>query len=81
MDDAAAAKTMASLIEGFSDNLADYTHYAMTMWAMAATFPELTMADLFTDDGAKALTRSSTTSASTPPPTPSPSISARTSGR
>jgi pimeloyl-ACP methyl ester carboxylesterase len=55
MDDATAAKTMTSLIEGFSDNLADYTHYAMTMWAMAATFPELKMADLFTDEGAKAL--------------------------
>jgi pimeloyl-ACP methyl ester carboxylesterase len=55
MDDATAANTMTSLIEGFSDNLADYTHYAMTMWAMAATFPGLKMADLFTDDGAKAL--------------------------
>ncbi len=55
MDDAQAAKTMQSLTASFSGALFDFAHFSMMMWAMTATFPDLKMTDLFTDDGAKAL--------------------------
>ena len=55
MDAAAASKMMTTLIASFSDNLFNFTHFSMNMWANAATFPELKMTDLFTDEGAQAL--------------------------
>jgi hypothetical protein len=46
---------MTTLIASFSDNIFNFTHFSMNMWAMPATFPELKMTDLFTEDGAKAV--------------------------
>jgi len=52
---AAAPKVMQGLVQAFSDSVFNFTHYAMTMWATAAAFPELKLGELFTDDGAKAV--------------------------
>ena len=46
---------MAALFAPFSTNVGNFTHLAMTLWANAATFPNLKLTDLFTDDGAKAI--------------------------
>lgn len=54
-DAAVAPKVMQGLVQAFSDSVFNFTHYAMTMWATAAAFPELKLSDLFTDDGAKAV--------------------------
>jgi hypothetical protein len=54
-EDAAAQKVMQGLVEAFSDSVFNFTHYAMTMWATAAAFPELKLTDLFTAEGAKAV--------------------------
>ena len=55
-DEAAAEKVIAGLAQTFSDNVFNFTHYAMAMWAMPAAYPELKLTDIFTDDGAKTLT-------------------------
>ena len=55
MDDAGATKMMQGLTQGFSDNVMNFAHYAMTLWAMPAAFPDLKLTDVFTDDGAKAI--------------------------
>lgn len=55
LDDAAAAKMMEGLSQSFSDNPMDFAHFAMTLWALPAAFPELKLTDVFTDDGAKAI--------------------------
>ena len=39
----------------FSDNIFNFTHFAMTIWGTAAAIPGLRMNDIFTDDGAKVL--------------------------
>ena len=54
-EDAAANKMMAELAAAFSDTVFNFTHYAMSMWAMPAAFPELTFTDIFTADGAAKL--------------------------
>lgn len=55
-DAAAAGKVIDGLAETFSDNVFNFTHYAMAMWAMPAAYPELQLTDIFTEDGAKVLT-------------------------
>jgi len=55
LDDAAAAKMMAGLTASFTDNVFDFTHFSMNLWATAATFPGLDLTEIFTADGAKAL--------------------------
>ncbi len=52
----AAEKMMGELATAFGDNVFNFTHYAMTMWAMPQAFPELKLTDVFTDEGAKTLT-------------------------
>ena len=52
-DEAAAAKVYQELSTGFSDNVFNFAHLAMNMWAMEGTFPGLKLTDLFTADGAK----------------------------
>jgi hypothetical protein len=54
-DEAAAQKVMAGLAQSFSDGVFNFTHYAMAMWALKQSYPELQLTDIFTDDGAKAL--------------------------
>lgn len=53
--DSAAPVLLQRLGAQFSDNVFNFAHYSMFMWAMAGSFPELKLTDIFTDEGAKAL--------------------------
>jgi pimeloyl-ACP methyl ester carboxylesterase len=48
-------KDFAEFIGAFYGNVFDFTHLAMSLWASAATFPNLKLNDVFTDEGAKAI--------------------------
>ena len=52
-DAAAADKIFATLVDAFSDNVFNFTHLAMTLWATPAAFPNLKLTDVFTDEAAK----------------------------
>ncbi len=52
-DEASASTIMQGLTASFSDNIFNFTHFVMFMWANQAAFPDLALTDLFTDDGAK----------------------------
>lgn len=54
-DDAAATAMLEGLSKTFSDNAMNFAHYAMSLWAMPAAFPELKLTDVFTEDGARAI--------------------------
>ena len=54
-DDASAATLMGELVATFSDNVFNFTHFAMTMWGTQAAFPGLRLTDLFTPEGAAAV--------------------------
>ena len=53
--EAAAPKLLQEIGTQFSDNVFNFAHYTMFMWAMAGSFPELKLTDIFTDEGAAAL--------------------------
>jgi hypothetical protein len=53
-DEAAAQKALAELAQGFSDSVFNFTHYAMTLWTLAPSFPDIKLTDIFTDDAVKA---------------------------
>lgn len=54
--DEAASKTLDTFGKTFSNNVFNFTHLAMNLWATQAAFPEkLKMTDLYTDEGAKVL--------------------------
>ncbi len=55
LDAAASAKMLNGLTQSFGDNVFDFTHFSMSLWATAAAIPGLKLTDLFTEDGAKAL--------------------------
>ncbi|BEI39253.1 lipase family protein [Polynucleobacter sp. HIN8] len=54
-DQATADKALNGLIKLFSDNVFNFSHFAMTMWGTQAAYPNLKLTDLFTDPGAKVL--------------------------
>ena len=54
-EEAAAQKMMSGLASAFDNNVFNFTHYAMTIWAMTAAFPELKLTDIFTEEGAKTI--------------------------
>ena len=54
---AASDKAMRELTANFSDNVFNFTHFAMNMWGTQAAFPDLGLNDVFTDDGAKVVDR------------------------
>ena len=54
-DEAAAEKALGGLAATFGDNVFNFSHYAMALWGAQAAYPDLNLADPFTDDGAKAL--------------------------
>lgn len=54
-DPAAASKTWQSMITVFADNIFNFSHFAMNVWAMDGVFPDLKMTDVFTADGAKTI--------------------------
>jgi pimeloyl-ACP methyl ester carboxylesterase len=56
-DQSGPEKLMAELTAKFSDNVFNFTHFAMNMWGTQAAFPDLSLNDLFTDDGTKAVDR------------------------
>jgi pimeloyl-ACP methyl ester carboxylesterase len=52
----ATAETMfEQLVTTFSNNVFNFTHFAMFAWATQAAFPNLQLTDVFTDDGTKAI--------------------------
>ncbi|WP_294534820.1 alpha/beta fold hydrolase [uncultured Rhodoblastus sp.] len=57
LDPSAADKAMGGLAAGFSDNIFNFTHFAMAIWGTRAAFPELDLNDVFTDEGVRALDR------------------------
>lgn len=54
LDSTAANALIQSLAKNFSDNVFNFTHFAMMMWATAAAFPDADLSDLFTDSGSAA---------------------------
>jgi pimeloyl-ACP methyl ester carboxylesterase len=52
-DEAAAGKMYQALTAAFDDNVFNFAHLAMSLWAMEGTFPGLKLTDLFTVDGAR----------------------------
>jgi pimeloyl-ACP methyl ester carboxylesterase len=54
-DQASADKAINGLIQLFSDNVFNFSHFAMTMWGTQAAYPNLKLSDLFTDQGSKVL--------------------------
>jgi pimeloyl-ACP methyl ester carboxylesterase len=55
LDQSGADKLLTELIKTFSDNIFNFTHFAMTIWGTQAAFPQLKLTDIFTDAGAKTL--------------------------
>lgn len=53
--EAEAPKVMQGISAAFADNVFNFTHFAMSMWAMTEAFPELKLTDIFTADGAAVL--------------------------
>lgn len=53
LDQSGADKMLGDLVNGFSDNVFNFTHFAMNMWGTQAAFPELKLTDIFTAQGAK----------------------------
>jgi hypothetical protein len=53
LDDATAQKVLDGLAHSFSDNVFNFTHFALTIWGTASGNPDLRLTDIFTDDGAK----------------------------
>jgi len=52
-DQASADKAVNGVIQLFSDNVFNFSHFAMTMWGTQAAYPNLKLTDLFTDQGSK----------------------------
>lgn len=53
--DAVAPVVLQKLAAEFSDNVFNFAHFSMSMWAMAGSFAELKMTDIFTEEGAEVL--------------------------
>jgi pimeloyl-ACP methyl ester carboxylesterase len=54
-DQASADKAINGLIQLFSDNVFNFSHFAMTMWGTQAAYTNLKLSDMFTDQGAKVI--------------------------
>ena len=50
-DAAASNELLQGLAKSFSDNVFNFTHFAMMMWATNAAFPEVELSDLFSPEG------------------------------
>ena len=53
LDEDSANELIGGLRKTFSDNVFQFTHMAMTFWAIPATFPGLNLEDVFTEEGAQ----------------------------
>lgn len=54
-DAAHAGQAMQGLAQGFFSSIFNFSHYAMTLWTMSKTFPDLSFADIMTEDGARVM--------------------------
>ncbi|CAM3756649.1 lipase family protein [Polynucleobacter antarcticus] len=54
-DQASADKAINGLIQLFSDNVFNFSHFAMTMWGTQVAYPNLKLSDMFTDQGSKVI--------------------------
>ncbi len=57
LDQSGSEQLIAGLTARFSDNVFNFTHFAMSMWGTQAAFPTLHLNDIFTDDGASVVDR------------------------
>lgn len=55
VDGAGANSFLQGLAKTFSDNVFNFTHFAMMMWATAAAYPELELGDMFSAEGTSGL--------------------------
>lgn len=46
-------KVLKTLFAPFANNVENFAHLAMTLWAAAETFPDLKLTDVFTEEGAR----------------------------
>lgn len=54
LTDEGATAMVSQIAKSFSNSMANFNHFAMTMWAAEAAYPgKLKLTDLFTEDGAK----------------------------
>ena len=54
-DQVSADKAVNGLIQLFSDNVFNFSHFAMTIWGTQAAYPNLKLSDVFTDQGSKVI--------------------------
>lgn len=54
-DPAAADKAILGMNQTFGENIFNFTHYIMAMWATAAANPDLKLNDIFTDEAVTAI--------------------------
>jgi len=54
-DQASADKAVNGLIQLFSDNVFNFSHFVMTMWGTQAAYSNLKLSDIFTDQGSKVI--------------------------
>ncbi|SFK24875.1 alpha/beta fold hydrolase [Methylocapsa palsarum] len=52
LDAAGAAKMLEELVTNFSDNVFNFSHFAMLLWGTQAAYPDTRLTDIFTDEGA-----------------------------
>lgn len=50
-----ATKVIDGFVKMFSNNIFNFTHFAMNMWGTQASYPALKLTDIFTEQGAKVL--------------------------
>lgn len=56
LNDANAQAMMGNIAKSFSGSIANFTHFAMTIWGAQAAYPDkLKLSDIFTDEGVKAV--------------------------
>ena len=55
LDQNSADIFLRDLVAGFSNNIFNFTHLAMNLWGTQAAFPKLSLTDVFTDQGARAV--------------------------
>lgn len=53
LDDNASQKLMENFIAAFSNNIFDFSHLSMNLWANAISFPTLQLTDIYTEEGAR----------------------------
>jgi pimeloyl-ACP methyl ester carboxylesterase len=53
LDEASANTFIGGLRTTFAENIPQFTHLAMSFWAIPAAFPELELDDVFTEEGAQ----------------------------